>query len=192
VPHSVASLLLVGILWIAGAGGVSQAAENLFKVLADAGAPVTVVESAGSVLVGRPGLSKMLLEAGVSERWNNDASAAQTPPDADPRLVRLLIKAIHDPNVRFDNGDTALIRAVRQELEEGVELLLDMGADVHLRDSRGRSALSHALHSRNPQVAKMLLGAGADSLDSKGSIVSMNSKIPLSKAIALKLSGLAP
>ena len=164
MPRVVSALLPVGILWIAGAGGLSKGGENLFKVLADAGAPVTVVESPGSVLAGRPGLAKMLLAAGVSEHWNDEASAGAGagPPHADPRLVRLLIHAADDPNVRFVNGETPLIRAARQGLEEGVEMLLDKGADIHLRDSRGRTALSHTLRSGNPQVVKLLVAAGAE------------------------------
>jgi uncharacterized protein len=156
----------IGVLWITLAGRVCDAGENLFKALAEAGAPVTAVEAMGSAFgSGRPGLAKTLLAAGISERWSDEASALASPPDADPRLVRLLIKAAGDANARYDNGDTVLIRAVRQGLEEAVELLLDKGADVQLPDARGHTPLWHARRADNPEIVKMLEVVGADRVE---------------------------
>ncbi len=139
----------------------------MFQALAEAGVPTAAVESPGTgVAAGRPGLEKVLASAGVSDRWDGDTDKTAAPPTvADPRLIRLLLKAADDPNVRFENGETALIRAVRQDLEEGVELLLDKGADVNQRDSHGHSALWHASKNGNPEIVKFLIAAGATTTD---------------------------
>jgi hypothetical protein len=125
--------------------------ERLFQAVAKAGVPVSTFEvPSPAFATGRPGLARILSLAGVSDH------ETETCPEFDPRLVHLLVKASADPNIRFDHGETALMRAARLGLEEGVELLLDKGADLQLRDDRGRTAFDHALRSGNPHVVKML------------------------------------
>jgi ankyrin repeat protein len=76
-----------------------------------------------------------------------------TPPDR--RLIRAardqditaLVRALHDganPNATDSKGRTALMLAADQHWVEGVELLLDRNADVHLFDRLGYGALGHA------------------------------------------------
>lgn len=158
------------VLWISSLIGVCLWGDSrlLFEAVSEAGAPVTVVEASVAMYAAsaRPGLAKMLHQAGISEH------TSEAFPEMDQRVVQLLVKAAEDPNVRFENGETVLMRAARMGSEEGVELLLDKGADLQLRDHRGRTALDHALHARHPLVVELLMAAGAiDSSTRAASVV---------------------
>jgi ankyrin repeat protein len=85
-----------------------------------------------------------------------------------PEILELLLKAGADPNVTVSNpdedvrGETALMYAV--DLPEKiriVELLLKHGADPNLADSKGQTALYHAVDSDNLEAVRRLLAARA-------------------------------
>ncbi len=85
-------------------------------------------------------------------------------------MVRLLLKAGADPNVRDGEGDTALMYSVSHpmDLKHAVRLvteLLQAGADVNLRTETGVTALSLELHRGRGRdtVADLLRAAGAKS-----------------------------
>lgn len=81
-----------------------------------------------SVLMGSPGVGKVLLDGGA----NVDVKAVGC-------------------------GETALINASEIGCVEFVTLLLEYGADVSLKDSRGRTALSVAEENNNKEITKLLL-----------------------------------
>lgn len=150
----------VCFLWITAAFGASVAAENLlFKLVADVGPTVRRVEAPGSVFARGTGLAKILFEAGVAQM---DHPVNEGMDEIDPRVGRLLVKATPNPDIRLEHGETPLMQAVRQHLDEAVQLLLDKGADVNLRDSRGRTALMHAVMGENLEAVALLLSWGAD------------------------------
>jgi len=59
-------------------------------------------------------------------------------------------------------GATALMAALRLNHSEIATLLLSRGADIHARDSSGKSALSLALLENNLPLVRQLLAKGAD------------------------------
>ena len=69
-------------------------------------------------------------------------SAALGDPTREPRIeiMRWLLEAGADPNVRDRHGDTPLIEAAELGRYEAVELLLEHDADMTLRTTHQRSA----------------------------------------------------
>ncbi|MGC4043379.1 MAG: ankyrin repeat domain-containing protein [Armatimonas sp.] len=60
-----------------------------------------------------------------------------------------------DPNLR-DNGDPILHIAIRNSRFLIVKRLLEQGADPHLSDSHGQSALQVAQEMQNPDIVNLL------------------------------------
>lgn len=74
-------------------------------------------------------------------------------------ILRLLLSAGADPNVRDADGDTALMYVTHPT---AVRLLLDAGADATLRNHRGQSVLHPADRFCHIESVRLLLSAGAD------------------------------
>jgi ankyrin repeat protein len=77
-----------------------------------------------------------------------------------PETVALLLSYGADVNAVDDNGETAVMAAVRSEFgdEQNIALLLAHGADVHARDHNGATALIGAWY----YTIDVLMEAGAD------------------------------
>lgn len=73
-----------------------------------------------------------------------------------------------DANMKNIHGITLLMTACSRGFLEGVELLLDMGADTEIRDREGETALFYSCHA--PEVCRLLLdrGASRDAVNSRG------------------------
>lgn len=95
---------------------------------------------------------------------------------ADPKVVRVLLNHGGDPSVRTKYQSTALHEALmgkqkhenlRSEKPEGhvkdiVEMLIDHGAKLNVKDHKGRTPLHYAAYSGLPKGARGLLNHGAD------------------------------
>jgi ankyrin repeat protein len=103
---------------------------------------------------GRNGqLARLLLRAGADPNnclWTVIWSK-------EPDLLRLLLRAGARPNDRFD-GETPLIYAARLAREDAVLQLVDAGADVTARDTKGRTAIEHARSKRLSTAVLAALG----------------------------------
>jgi len=82
-------------------------------------------------------------------------------------LVRQLVAA--DPTLlasrkmsRFEHYRTPLHLAVLKNRPDMVELLLELGADPHVKDSRGNTSLNEASLTTDRAIADLLVNAGAD------------------------------
>jgi len=80
--------------------------------------------------------------------------------------ARVLIAAGAEVNCETREGystcnDCPLTLAVKVQDPSIVALLLQAGARVDIRDSRGRTALMYAVSSGNPEIVRLLLSAGA-------------------------------
>ena len=92
-----------------------------------------------------------------------------------------LLRALQDGsevNARNSEGVTALMLACDQHWVEGVELLLERGADVHVFDNLGYAALGHAEYNgerlkheyevRRSRILALLRERGAPETRSQG------------------------
>ncbi|MDP6433759.1 MAG: ankyrin repeat domain-containing protein, partial [Candidatus Scalindua sp.] len=81
---------------------------------------------------------------------------------AKPDIIKALLKAGVDVNVRNKKGNTALIIAAWHGRINMVKLLLAKGVDINVKDKYGNTALKIATVIRiNKEIARMLLKAGA-------------------------------
>ncbi|XP_019859899.1 PREDICTED: ankyrin repeat and KH domain-containing protein mask-like, partial [Amphimedon queenslandica] len=102
--------------------------------------------------------------------------AACTAKEDNSKIVRLLLEAGADPNVKFQsseksrrNGDTALTMAIIcNKTKELIQLLLEKGADPNVQSEsdnpllNGRTPLMVASSHDNLEIVQLLLKAGAD------------------------------
>lgn len=123
---------------------------------------------------------QMLVRAGanvnaVSDRGNTPLILACTIHDPyDVGLVRALLEHGADPHQRNRDGETPLVQAVSQSLEDAldasdmspvvaaVDLLLAAGSDPNARAKDGGTPLVHAIARNSPDLVIRLLAAGAD------------------------------
>lgn len=109
-----------------------------------------------------------LREEGATPFWR----AAQS---GDTELIQRLLDAGADPLIATDNGTTPLMVAAgigwvegvtyewsREQNLKTVNLLLEHGADVNVRDKDGRTALMGAAHKGRNEVVQFLVDHGAD------------------------------
>lgn len=107
------------------------------------------------------------LDAGFDPNHRDSYTNTPLMVVEDPRIARRLIAAGADVNARNEDGATPLIEAAKTCKLEVVRLLLQSGADVHVRDlSENRNALDWALvwfpEDKNyEEVVAVLRNAGA-------------------------------
>jgi len=81
-----------------------------------------------------------------------------------PGLSKILLDAGVDPNVPGEHGVTPLMLASQYGYEEEIKLLLEHHADVNLKDAKRRTALMYAAGSQYGAAIPILLAHGADPL----------------------------
>ncbi|KAJ0321681.1 hypothetical protein COL5a_009166 [Colletotrichum fioriniae] len=97
-----------------------------------------------------------------------DASRSET--DLDMKLhevtaekslseIRDLLQQGANPNTLSAQGTLPLCEHARRGNLDAVKLLLDHEADVNLSDASGRTAISYAAETTNPQMARLLMAA---------------------------------
>jgi hypothetical protein len=81
----------------------------------------------------------------------------------DTAEVKKLLASGSDPNETESTGVTALMYAAMTGNTSCVQSLIEAGANVHIKDRHGHSALFHAaIQGKNFACVKALLDAGAD------------------------------
>jgi len=82
----------------------------------------------------------------------------------NPNQVKLLLDLGCDPNTRGEGGESILhsfgeVDKISKNHIDCIKLLIENGADVHLKDKDGRTPL-HV--NQDPSVIALLIEAGAD------------------------------
>ncbi|MCB1117355.1 MAG: ankyrin repeat domain-containing protein [Chlamydiia bacterium] len=96
--------------------------------------------------------------------------------DLDDRLmkleeiIKLLIAHGGDINIQAEDGDTFLMKMVREECLLNVIQLIEIGADLAIPDSKGFTPYQIALKSKNGHIIQALQKAGAELIDIKASL----------------------
>ena len=106
-------------------------------------------------------LSFAILSFLPSARARRQTYFARAAADGNVRNMRLLRMAGVNIDSRGSNS-TPLFLAAGEGRLDAVRYLLDQGADVNVRDDRGRTALTEAAFYGNASVMKELILRGAD------------------------------
>ena len=135
-------------------------------------------------------LLKMLLKAGAKpnyERKYGDRTALQVAiSKADVNMMRLLLNAKADVDIRGDYRQTALQQAVNKKHLVMVNLLLKYRPSLNVLDASDNSALHNAVNTRNLPIVKRLLQAGA-----QPNTVNNTGDTPLTAALSRRKAGIA-
>ena len=86
----------------------------------------------------------------------------QAAKENDLHIANLLTVAGADINEKDMYGQTALMYAVSQDLQKGVQLLLKAGADVNLKNARDETVLMRAAFKNLPDMLSLLIQNGAN------------------------------
>jgi len=78
-------------------------------------------------------------------------------------MIKILLEAKADPNAALLSGETPLMTAVDKGNADAARALVEHGANVNLKESRGgQTALMWAVANKHPEIVKLLVEHGAD------------------------------
>ncbi len=91
------------------------------------------------------------------------------------KTIAFLLSKGADPNIKDNNGDTALSETTFWDYFDCAKLLIDNGADIHARDNDGVTILMGAAGESSPEFVEYLINKGArvNEVDNEGESVLM-------------------
>lgn len=120
-------------------------------------------------LIGDVDSMRAILKTGVEVNFkdmNGDTVLACVIDNRDNshamEIVKVLLQFGADVNTKNDRWETPLLIAVRMNLENVSELLLELGCDAKARDLDSCCSLRYAAQNDNGKLTEMLLKFGAD------------------------------
>ena len=144
---------------------------DVVDVLIDAGADIEIKDDTGSSPLhvacrsGALAVVKLLVKAGAGVRGtDNDGNACLLCASAQghTETVRYLVGLPEvDLSHKVNDGCVALHCAADLQRADVVDVLIDAGADIEIKDDMGRSPLHWACRSGALDVVKLLVKAGA-------------------------------
>ncbi|XP_030640327.1 ankyrin repeat domain-containing protein 16 [Chanos chanos] len=121
-------------------------------------------------------IARLLLDKHQASPYAVDVLGAQplhhAAVTAQDRSLCFLVDELHvDVNVRAaDSGLTALHYAAKEGHMGTVKALLSLGADLHIKDQRGRTALHMACIGQHAETARMLLQLGLRDMEDNSGV----------------------
>ena len=119
-----------------------------------------------AAFTGNIGEMKELLDGGCDVNSQDNMGMTPLHWARTTEMMSYLIDSGANPEIRDNCGMSVLTATVfyacDESITERVKLLLDAGADVDVEDGEGRSPLQLAVDRGLPEVAALLVHAGAD------------------------------
>ena len=119
-----------------------------------------------AAFTGNIGEMKKLLDGGCDVNSQDNMGMTPLHWARTTEMMSYLIDSGANPEIRDNCGMSVLTATVfyacDESITERVKLLLDAGADVDVEDGEGRSPLQLAVDRGLPEVAALLVHAGAD------------------------------
>ncbi|BCS83579.1 putative ankyrin repeat protein [Cotonvirus japonicus] len=111
-----------------------------------------------------PETVKFLLEQGadpniITKKGNNPLTIFLEKHGEKYNDVKKLLIDYTNIDQHYDNGQTLLMKLAG---EQSTKLLIDLGANINLKDDNGETVLNHALQYQSINIVKMLIDKGAD------------------------------
>jgi ankyrin repeat protein len=143
--------------------------NQIVEILLKNGANINFKDSLGhtalhyATYAGNIETIKVLLKKGADPNTKNYND--ETPLfslKATPEILNLLLDAGANPNIQLkDSGNTPLIKAVSLKREQNIKILLQKGANIHLKNWGGQTALMTATWLKHNNIINLLKQAGA-------------------------------
>jgi len=100
---------------------------------------------------------------GVPYTGDLDSDLLIAASEGDAANVRLLLSMTANANSKNEDGDTALLLAIRRDRTlDTVKALLDGNADVNARNNKNSTALMFSANNNDSELTHLLLEKGAD------------------------------
>jgi hypothetical protein len=174
---------------------INRAVQNgdreLLELLIQAGADINVKNSRGStpihiaVIRGYQELVELLLRAGADITIQDDAgfTALQIALEkGDESIINLLKNHLSQATDEVSKGGSDILRLKDQSWEQGYVDQLIANRQLNTRDRNGFTPIHNAILSRNLNLVKLLLKAGADiTIADKGGITPLETARNLMK-----------
>lgn len=152
--------------------------EDVVRLLLDRGADAEAINEAfiSAAAGGHLGMLEILLDRGVDAKKVGSEALMRTANSrvvgvSDKQLsdaVRFLIEFGADPNVKYEDGWTALLHASKNGDASIVQMLLDAGVNINAKcDCRGWygggwTALMMAIKKRHSEIVELILSKDPD------------------------------
>lgn len=118
-----------------------------------------------AVMSGEEEIVRMLLEVGADVNAVSKTGESALKVAAERAQTYVLQAVLAAAGIKINavgpNGDTALIAAAKCGKLKSVQMLLEAGADVNVKNYLGQSALDLALAGRHAEMAELLKSADA-------------------------------